>query len=357
VKGLLVFAVLLVSVSAISRLDKLRHRNRWDIFENLTGAGAKGKVVGHERSVREAYALLTPGEQAHIHLPALSTTSPPIITGVQYPDMPIGGAAMQQLGDDLTAPDHVNVATFGTFFLAGEATGDTSGRHTFVSQTHFGCLQFWHAMAPEPYIDGTHYKQWTNGDLSSLIKNAMQRIWGVMVAHVAHNRPLAEFHLGRILHTIGDSFAKGHTVRGETPACGPIFVFQEYNAQKGNKAHDGQDKPDNNRPGFTCTVNHIHMVMQHYAACVAAAGVGVPCAYPPALDAIFNIDNSVALKIAGGAIAAFAADSVKASPDKDSVTVPDSRGLNMVWDVYYPPRGTRTIVHGTAVVAQACPNF
>jgi len=99
------------------------------------------------------------------------------------------------------------------------------------------------------------------------------------------------------------------------------------------------------------------MVMQHYAACVTAAGVGAPCVYPPAIDAIFNIDPTVTTKIAGGAVAAFAADSVKLSTDKDSVTVPDARGMRMVWDVYYPPRGTRTVVHGDDDVAHACPNF
>jgi len=350
-KGLLVLAILLVSVSAIHRLQK--EKKKWDIAEGITGAASiMGKVEGHEQSVRDAYNGLSATEKGRITNPTTpnrpfleaSHHPPAIIMGLQYPDMPIGGSSVAALGDDLTKPDHVTAGTFGAFFKAGAA----GARNTFVAQTHYGCLQFWHAMAPEPYVGGK-YKVWSNTAMSGLVKASTLRIWKVAVAKLkAGNKNLAEFHLGRILHTIGDSFAPGHAVRGPT-ACGKVLVWQEYNAQKGNEAHAGSDKPKRHPDTFACTVNRIRDVLRAWAACV---GDHNKCSYPAIIDTTFDIDPAVANEDAGGSVEAYAGPNAKAKGKKKVIT---ASGKTLT--IYFPPQNGLTRVAGTSDVGQACPPF
>jgi len=249
-------------------------------------------------------------------------------------------------GDDLTSVTHVNAATFGTLFKAGSM----GNRQSFVSQTHYGCLQFWHAMAPEPYVGGK-YKVWSNAALSGLIKNSCKRIWQVAANKmIAGKKDLAEFHLGRVLHTIGDSFAKGHTVR-QDGACGKIVIFQEYNAQKGNEAHGGGDKPLTNKPQFACTVAKIKAILQAWAACAKGKSL-TACAYPSSIiDPTFDIASDVANLDAGGSLDFYAGPDAKTKGTKK--TIP-SGGKNFV--VYFPKViGAR--IAGDSDVAHACPNF
>jgi hypothetical protein len=342
--------VLVVCVSAVSKIEKLK--KRWDIAEGITGASGMGKVEGHEQSVRDAYNGLSASDKSVItnpttpNRPYLEAAHTPtaLIMGLQYPDMPIGGAKVSALGDDLTKPDHVTVGTFGSFFKAGSL----GARNTFVSQTHYGCLQFWHAMAPEPYVGG-QYKVWTNAVLSQLIKNGARRIWNVAVGHLKNNnKQMAEFHLGRILHTIGDSYAKGHTTRGPS-SCGKIFIFQEYNAQKGNEAHGSGDKPATNADTFSCTVQRIKEVLGHWAGCVRTPAT---CTYPTIIDSTFDVDPSVAGNDAGGSLEFYAGPEAKSKGTKTTVTI-----AGQAKTVYFPATNGLTRVAGTADVAAACPAF
>jgi len=351
-KSLVVFALLLASVSAISRLHKLKRvaevsDNEWDIAEGISGASSlMGKVEGHEKSVKDAYNALSAADKASITNPTISrpffeASHKPtaLIMGLQYPDMPLGGS-VPGLGDDLAGPTHANAGEFGVLFKAGSA----GARNSFISQTHYGCLQFWHAMAPEPYVGGK-YKVWKNSVMSQLIKNSAARIWNVAVAKLkAGNKNMAEFHLGRILHTIGDSYAKGHTAR--KGACGPVLVFQEYNAQKGNEAHGGGDKPASNQAQFACTVSRIKQVLQHWAACVRDKS---KCTYPSFLDSTWDVDPSVAGLDAGGSLEFYAGPEAKSKGTK--TTVPGAG------TVYFPAKKGLAVVYGTAAVAAACPPF
>jgi hypothetical protein len=362
----LVFALLLASVSALSRLQKLRRaqieaeadsegESEWDIAEGISGAAlVMGKVEGHELTVREAYARLTAAEKATITNPVkprpffeAAHNPVPLIMGVQFPDMPMGGANVAMLGDDLTSPTHVNVATFGTLFKAGEL----GARNSFVAHTHYGCLQFWHAMAPEPYVGGK-YKVWTNAVLSQLIKNSVRRIWTVAVGKLRQRKKdLAEFHLGRILHTIGDSYAPGHTFRDG--ACGKIIVFQEYNAQKGNKAHGNSDKPKAHTAPFACAVSRITEVLKKWSACAKASGTGSACDYPAGvIDPTFDPHPTVASGDAGGSIEKYAGEEAKTKGIKKAVTV----GATTV-QVYFPATKGLQRVAGTADVGVVCPRF
>jgi hypothetical protein len=341
-----------MSVSALSRVDRLK--KRWDIAEGISGAAsAIGKVEGHEQSVRDAYNGLSAPDKSVItnpttpNRPYLEAMHKPtaMIMGLQYPDMPIGGADVMKLGDDLTTPDHVTAGTFGTFFKAGSL----GARNTFVSQTHYGCLQFWHAMAPEPFVGGK-YKVWTNAALSELIKNGAKRIWAVAVDHLKRgNKNMAEFHLGRILHTIGDSYAKGHTTRGPS-SCGKIFIFQEYNAQKGNEAHGSGDKPATNQDTFACAVQRIREVLSAWAGCVRNPTSG--CGYPAIISSTFDVDPSIANNDAGGSLEQYAGPTAKSTGSKKQVTIA-GKTLN----IYFPPQGTLQRVAGDSSVANACPRF
>jgi hypothetical protein len=313
-----------------------------------------GKVEGHEQSVRDAYNMLATTDKNVITNPTKKRSyfeamhnPTALIMGLQYPDMPIGGPNVMALGDDMASPTHVNAVTFGTLFKAGSL----GARNSFIAQTHYGCLQFWHAMAPEPYVGGK-YKVWSNSALSTLIKNGAQRIWGVAVAKLAAgNKDMSEFHLGRILHTIGDSFAIGHTAR--VGPCGKIVVFQEYNAQKGNEKHAEGDKPLKNKPQFACTVAKIKAVLQYWAACVRAKGRGAACAYPAGIiNPTFDIEPSVANLDAGGSLEYFAGPDAKSKGTKKII-----KAGGQSYTVYFPATKGLQRVAGTSAVAQACPRF
>jgi hypothetical protein len=356
-KAVVVFVLLLASVAATSRLKKMRARavegfeSAWDIAEGISGAAStQGKVEGHEQSVRDAWNALSTADKTMITNPVVPNrpylearhTPRPMIMGLQMPDIPQTGMRVSAYGDDYTTPTHATAGMFGVQYTRGER----GARDSFIAQTHFGCLQYWHAMAPEPYVGG-RYKVWSNANLSQLIKNAMQRIWNVVVRFVrARNFNMAEFHLGRILHTIGDSYAKGHTARGPS-ACGPILVFQEYNAQKGNNLHAAGDKPRTNQAQFQCTVQRVKEVLQAYAGCRRNQATG--CTYPTIIDSTFNVAPAVASLDAGGALDAYAGPEVKRTGRR--VTVPGVAG-----PVWFPAvRGAR--VAGTTDVASSCPNF
>jgi hypothetical protein len=336
--------VALVLLGASARIIK----NKWDIAEGITGAASiKGKAEGHERTIRDAYTGLAPKDKLAITDPVVKNrpflesahTPRPMIMGVQFPDMPITGKSVPALGDDLTSPTHANVATFTTLFLAG----GQGNRQSMISQTHFGCLQYWHAMAPEPFVNGK-FRVWSNKDLSTLIKAGAKRIWNVAKGYAKSNKPMGEFHLGRVLHTIGDSFATGHTVR--SPGCGKIQVFQEYNAQAGNHAHDDGDKPDKNTALFACAVNRVRQVMTYWAACTRGEN---DCSYPASIiDPTYEVEPDVANQDAGGSIAKFAG---KSATVKKTFKV---NGQNL--DVFFPvQKGVREA--GTTDPAQVCAHF
>ncbi len=61
---------------------------------------------------------------------------------------------------------------------------------------------------------------WTNGDVRDIITNLLEGMWNAAVAAKnAGNKKLAEFHIGRMSHTFGDSFAPGTFIK----MC--VFLF------------------------------------------------------------------------------------------------------------------------------------
>lgn len=109
---------------------------------------------------------------------------------------------------------------------------------TLANRSHYGDLQFWHAMAPN--------NKMTNGDVvEKIIKQ--HKAWYERA--VAKNNP---FHVGKILHTVQDSYSTSHVKREKfrNPVkdnlnpywlLGRVIQFQDYGDQA-EKKHSHADE-------------------------------------------------------------------------------------------------------------------
>jgi hypothetical protein len=106
-------------------------------------------------------------------------------------------------------------------------------------KSHYGQNQFWHAMSPGKHL--------TNGQVRDKILRQHEIWWSWALA----NRfatvgvplptgilPQGLFHVGKILHTVQDSFSDSHTIRNEARE---IISFQDYTQQDAAK-HGEADK-------------------------------------------------------------------------------------------------------------------
>jgi len=336
--ALLVLSAVVVAVASSPPLNKAK----WDIAEGITGAkSVMKKAEGHEESCRQAYNRLTKEQQSKITNPTIKRSffeanhhPTAMIMGLQWVDMPLGGKSTSKLGDDLTTPTHANAAEFGSLFKLAAA----GARNSFISQTHFGCLSFWHAMVPEPDFAKGKCMVWKNGIFAKLIVNGAERVWKAATANLAAGKKdMAEFHLGRLAHTIGDSFAAGHAERDGN--CGEIKVFQEYGAQAGNHAHDDGDKPDKNKEKFECAIKNIKTLFEKWVDCVASK----KCGFPRGLfESVMKVKAGFENDDAGGATARF----------KGSKATKEVKGV-----FFKPLPAGCTRIEGTASPADACAHF
>lgn len=132
-----------------------------------------------------------------------------MIEGVQWPDLP--------------SNDPEKTANpIKTYF-------DLKKPDTITNDSHLGKYQFWHSMAPD---DGTG-RVYSNGEVKDIIINQAVE-WYEQAQTTGHN-----FHLGKILHMVQDSYSHSHVIRDEN---GKIRNFQSYNEQDGHE-HGTVDKP------------------------------------------------------------------------------------------------------------------
>lgn len=97
-------------------------------------------------------------------------------------------------------------------------------RDSLTFRSHFGDLQWWHAM----FAGEINGQQWRNKIVGRAIRNARDA--------AATRRPERKGKLlGQVLHTIQDSYARGHVQRDVNLFY--ILRVQDYNAQKNKKLH------------------------------------------------------------------------------------------------------------------------
>jgi hypothetical protein len=212
--------------------------------------------------------------------------TPPIIWGVRWNDDPPfrmkGGGA--QCKYDQTIRANTQPSCWYQLFTHAEkqaAKGEIFGPgHALLYRTHFGDLQFLHAMASldnEPAsVTKKRIMMWaefmwgiTAGTLrrdtyiSTLGINELGRYFpGEQSASILlslgypafQNEKVAEVALGSLLHLLQDSFSRAHVTRGDAVgadcpgipnvrAPGAITQFHSY-ANQNHSTHDAADRPD-----------------------------------------------------------------------------------------------------------------
>lgn len=141
----------------------------------------------------------------------------------EFADMPYGNMIEGVLWPDL--PSNNPEKTLGKILTYRNL--EKSG--TITNDSHHGKYQIWHSMAPD---DGTG-RVYSNGEVKDLIINQAVE-WYEQAQSSGNN-----FHLGKVLHMVQDSYSRSHVVRDEN---GKIKNFQSYNEQDGH-AHSLEDKP------------------------------------------------------------------------------------------------------------------
>ncbi|MFA7350500.1 MAG: hypothetical protein WC009_07035 [Methylotenera sp.] len=163
-----------------------------------------------------AYGLTILGGKVHelITKEAARLTDMPynsLITGVRWNDLP---------SNNSTELDYLSVVpVFGTI----------NKSDTIANKSHHGEFQIWHSMAPN---DGTG-RVYSNGEVKNLIIDQAVK-WYDQAQTTGNN-----FHLGKVLHMVQDSYSRSHVVRDEN---GKIKNFQSYNEQDAHE-HGTADKP------------------------------------------------------------------------------------------------------------------
>jgi YD repeat-containing protein len=108
--------------------------------------------------------------------------------------------------------------------------------NTLVYRSHFGDLQYWHSMSPSSSMTNMEVRERIIGQMLEWYQHASN----------AEDRTVGLFHIGKILHTVHDSYSPSHTVRN---ADGEVQQFQDYRLQDGD-LHGQPDKvPESDRSG------------------------------------------------------------------------------------------------------------
>jgi hypothetical protein len=94
-------------------------------------------------------------------------------------------------------------------------------------RSHFGDLQIWHSMSPSSDL--------TNSDVREKIVGQMLDWY--QQAQGETDRAVQLFYMGKMLHTVQDSYSESHVVREN----GEIVQFQNYADQDGGQ-HGQADK-------------------------------------------------------------------------------------------------------------------
>jgi hypothetical protein len=141
--------------------------------------------------------------------------------------------------------------------------------NTPAFKSHYGRNQIWHAMSP-----GDHM---SNAQVVKAIIEQIEKWWGWALADAIETRgvpipvslrPQGLFHVGKVLHTVQDSFSEAHVIRDEVTS--EIITFQDYTKQD-EGAHAEKDKDVASKalhdiPGATVSIVHSAEVLKLFKA-------------------------------------------------------------------------------------------
>ena len=124
--------------------------------------------------------------------------------------------------------------------------------NSIAYESHYGSKQYWHSMSPSNNL--------TNQEvLDLIIKQA--RDW--FSKGLTEKEGNGLFHVGKLLHTIQDSYSKSHVIRDES--TNEVIGFQNYSEQD-EKKHSEVDKDPNNK-GVRDAQKASEWILQLYQGC------------------------------------------------------------------------------------------
>jgi len=283
-----------------------------------------------------------------LHNAASSFKKNALKTGVRWNDMPTGNAN-----------DYLNPLLFAYDFK------NSKDPNTLVRNSHYGCLQHVHGMAPvfSPRTGvpatATGRVLFSNLDVLNIMK-AQGRFWwdkAVSVAHT-HTKPdvkTASHYLGHFAHMLQDSYAPGHALRGYVltwgttkvaeghpqskdeksvdqlgGSCGHVISFQGYGAQMGNSEHGSTDHDptdvvkgrfrsdkDVRERLIYCARGATYALFVQFHKCLKDLG-HAPCSFDEVVKTVFDVHFVLSRpnELAGGANAYMAGKTLVAAHKK-----------------------------------------
>jgi hypothetical protein len=161
----------------------------------------------------------------------------------------------------------------------------------------------------------------TNEDVRGFILGQMKLWWDSAKQRVSDKKRYS-WYLGHILHTLQDSYPRGHVVRDSTTTtCGKVVLFQGSDAQRGNGAHKTADFTPSSaskesdaslNKRFNCALDFSTKMLSVFAACVRANGAGETCDFDKTaktwlLAEVYPfMDDQSRTRVAGGSRSDFA---------------------------------------------------
>jgi hypothetical protein len=126
-----------------------------------------------------------------------------------------------------------NARPFGTPGQQFDWSERSDAMDNITAQSHFGQYQIWHSMSPDSTLTNTNVRDLIIGQLSDWYSSALCS---------QAQSPDGIGLMGRISHTIEDSFSGGHVLRGDD---GTIQAFYNYNSPGQSQFHSAYDGFDN----------------------------------------------------------------------------------------------------------------
>jgi len=219
----------------------------------------------------------------------------------------------------MIADGHMDIDTWSRIFFI------TGGIDDHIFNVHYGCLQHFHSMAPIQRLEAKSSAAtrvvFTNTDVLGFTLGQIKMWWNLAVSHKT-DKSAYSWYLGHILHTVQDSYPRGHVVRASTTTdCGPVVTFQGYDAQHGNDGHKGGDfTPASSKhesdptlsKRYQCAIDASTHILQAFVACKNGGACTFDALSAWLKSSIYNLAAGAATRTAGGTRAEFAKKGIEA---------------------------------------------
>lgn len=296
-------------LAALSKLEEAEATTgSWHVYSDLATEKAHEGIT--------AYAVSQAGGAA-------VWDTEKIRVGTIWNDMPSGADGNKAELDAMLKDGHMDIDTWTRDFFGGKP-------NELVFNVHYGCLQHLHSMAPIQRMQAKSSAAtrvvFSNADVKGFVCGQARQWWELAVAKVKEGRKdWYSFYMGHIMHMVQDSYPRGHAVRAATTSnCGPIVLFQGYDAQHGNGAHKAGDftppKHKENDPSlpkrYECARQYSAQILKVFANCVRGRGNGPSCDFTPIrkllMTSVYNFAPNADKRKAGGSRADFAKQGIAA---------------------------------------------